>query len=95
MLLILKVFLKEDISGSWSADIPLSHIPRVSCEPWEELLGICPSLSHQLFPLLGKRHWALGKCVLSGCVVDERMVGCTGRTGLRVLSNRYFKVWYI
>ena len=54
MLLILKVFLKEDISGGCSADIPLSHIPRVSCGPWEELLGICPSLSHQLFPTLGK-----------------------------------------
>ena len=42
MLLILKFFLKEDISGEWCADITLSHIPRVSCGPLEELFRHLP-----------------------------------------------------
>ena len=78
MFLILKFFLKEDISGVKRADPPLGHIPRVSCRPQEELFGHLPIfVSSSSYLLSGKQWWALalGKCVLSGWM-DELMVSC-------------------
>lgn len=56
MFLILKFFLKKDISGG-----PLARMPRVSCGPWEGLFGHLPVfISSSSFLLSGKQQWAPG-----------------------------------